>query len=50
MDGRARHRCPLAAEEKFCPKQVAADAWAAQDADRPQGVALLVQEGAKLRE
>jgi hypothetical protein len=50
MDGRERHRCPLAAEEKFCPKQVAADAWAARDADRRRGVAHLDREDVKLRE
>ena len=50
MDGRERHRCPLAAEERFCPKQVAADAWAARDADRQQGVAHLDREDVKLRE
>jgi hypothetical protein len=50
MDGRERHRCPLAAEEKFCPKQVAADAWAARGADRRRGVAHLDREDVKLRE
>jgi hypothetical protein len=50
MDGRERHRCPLAAEEKFCRKLVAADAWAALDADRQQGVARLGREDVKRRE
>jgi hypothetical protein len=44
------HRDSLAAEEKFCPKLVAADASAARDADRRQGVGLLGQEDAMLRE
>ncbi len=50
MDDRAHHRDLLAAEETFCPKLVAADAWAAQDVDRQQGVALLAPEDEKLRE
>jgi hypothetical protein len=50
MDGWERHRCPLAAEEKLSPKQVAADAWAARDADRQQGVAHLDRADVKLRE
>lgn len=50
MAGRALHQGSLAAEEKFYRKQVAADAWADQDADRQQGVALLAREDEKLRE
>lgn len=50
MGGRALHQGSLAAEETFCQKQVAADAWAGQDADRQRGVALLALEDEKLRE
>ena len=50
MDGPERHRCLLAAEERFCPKQVAAGAWAARDADRQLGVAHLDRADVKLRE
>lgn len=50
MDGRERHRCPLASEEKFCPRLVAAGASVGQDADRQPGVALLGLEDVKRRE